>query len=72
MSKEKEIIRLHHQELSQRSIFKMLKTSDRKIRQVLNKLDELNMSYDQIKEMNDADILDLFSKPRKEVNITEL
>ena len=36
MLKEREIIRLLHQGISQRSICKMIKTSDRKIRQTIN------------------------------------
>lgn len=44
MFKEKEIIRLSHQGISQRSICKMVKTSDRKIRQVLNRLSDLNLT----------------------------
>lgn len=35
MLKEKEIIRFSHQGISQRSICKMIKTSNHKIRQVL-------------------------------------
>ena len=60
MSKEKEIIRLNHQGLSQRSTCKMLKTSDRKIRQVLKKIDELNLTYDEIKKMSDEEFINLF------------
>ena len=44
MLKEREIIRLLHQGISQRSICKMIKTSDRKIRQTINKLNELNLT----------------------------
>ena len=67
MSKEQEIIRLTHQGLSQRSICKMLKISDRTIRKVLNRLEELNLTYDDVKEMTEEDFQPLFSE-RKEVN----
>lgn len=71
MSKEKEIVRLNHQGLSQRSICKMLKTSDRKIRQVLKKIDELNLTYDEIKKMTDEEFINLFSKSRKEAKLIQ-
>ena len=71
MSKEKEIIRLNHQGLSQRSTCKMLKTSDRKIRQVLKKIDELNLTYDEIKKMSDEEFINLFSKSRKEAKLIQ-
>lgn len=67
MFKEKEIIRLSHQGISQRSICKMVKTSDRKIRQVLNRLSDLNLTYDDIKSMDDETFLELFQNKRKEV-----
>ena len=67
MSKEQEIIRLTHQGLSQRSICKMLKISDRTIRKVLNRLEELNLTYDDVKNMTEDDFQPLFSE-RKEVN----
>lgn len=67
MLKEKEIIRLSHQGLSQRSICKMLKTSDRKIRQVLQRLKDLNLTYDDVKSMNDETFLEQFQNSKKEV-----
>lgn len=67
MLKEKEIIRLLHQGISQRSICKMIKTSDRKIRQTMNKLNELNLTYDDVKNMDDQLFLELFKEKRKEV-----
>ncbi len=66
MSKEKEIIRLTHQGFSQRSICKMVRTSDRKIRHVLNRLHELDLTYDDIKDMDDDLFFSKFIK-RKEV-----
>lgn len=67
MLKEREIIRLLHQGISQRSICKMIKTSDRKIRQSINKLNELNLTYDDVKNMNDETFLELFKTKKKEV-----
>lgn len=67
MLKEREIIRLLHQGISQRSICKMIKTSDRKIRQIINKLNELNLTYDDVKNMNDETFLELFKTKKKEV-----
>lgn len=67
MIKEREIIRLNHQGISQRSICKMIKTSDRKIRQVLKRLADLNLTYDDIKNMDDQTFIDLFQNKRKEV-----
>mgnify|MGYP003294351757 CR=1 FL=1 len=69
MLKEKEIIRLSHQGISQRSICKMIKASDRKIRQTLKKLADLNLTYDDIKDMDDETFLDLFQNKRKELTI---
>lgn len=45
----------------------MVKTSDRKIRQVLNRLSDLNLTYDDIKSMDDETFLELFQNKRKEV-----
>lgn len=70
MSKEKEIIRLSHQGFSQRSICKMLRTSDRKIKQIKDKLDKLNLTYDDVKDMDDETFLDLITE-RKEVKFTQ-
>lgn len=67
MLKEKEIIRLSHQGISQRSICKMIKTSDRKIRQVLQKMSDLNLTYDDVKNMDDRTFLDFFQNKRKEL-----
>lgn len=67
MLKEKEIIRLTNQGISQRSICKMIRTSDRKIRQVMKRLSELNYTYDDVKDMDDESFLALFQQKRKEV-----
>ena len=67
MLKEKEIISLTNQGISQRSICKMIRTSDRKIRQVMKRLSELNYTYDDVKDMDDESFLALFQQKRKEV-----
>lgn len=41
--------------------------SDRKIRQTINKLNELNLTYDDVKNMNDETFLELFKTKKKEV-----
>ena len=62
MSKEKNIIRLYHQGMSQRNICKTLKVSDRRVRNTLKKLKNLNLNYDDIKDMNDDSFDELFTK----------
>lgn len=57
MSKEKNIIRLYHQGMSQRNICKTLEFSDRRIRNTLKKL----------KDINDDSFDELFSKKLEEV-----
>ena len=70
MSKESEILRLLHRGYSQRSICKLIHTSDRKVRFVISKKEELGLSYDQIASMSDERITELFRKER-EVKITQ-
>lgn len=67
MSKEKNIVRLSHQGMSQRNICKMLKVSDHRIKKTLDKLKELNLTYDDIKDMDDDSFSALFSKKQEEV-----
>lgn len=66
MSKDKSIIRLKHQGLSQNKICKTLKVSDRRVRKTLAKINELNLTYDDIKDMDDTEFDNLFKK-KKEV-----
>lgn len=70
MSKESDILRLSRQGYSQRSICKMVHTSDRKIREILSIMEKNNLSYDQISEMTEEEINDVFVKKR-EVKITQ-
>lgn len=38
----------------------MIKTSDRKIRQVLKKLFDLNLTYEDVRNMDDETFLEIF------------
>lgn len=67
MSKDKNIVRLNHQGMSQRNICKTLKVSDRRVRYTLKKLKELNLTYDDVKDMDDASFDELFTKKPEEV-----
>lgn len=67
MSKEKNIIRLNHQGMSQRNICKTLKVSDCRVRNAIKKMKELNLSYDDVKDMDDASFDELFAKKPVEV-----
>lgn len=70
MSKEKEIVRLYQQGISQRAICKALHTSDRKIRKILNKVKELSLTYEDILLMKDEEFQEVITQ-RKEVNFTQ-
>lgn len=69
MSKEKNIIRLNYQGMSQRTICKTLKVSDRRVRNVLNKMKDLNLTFDDVKDMDDDSFNELFTKKPEEVDL---
>ena len=69
MSKDMNIVRLNHQGMSQRNICKTLKVSDQRVRNILKKLKELNLTYDDVKDMDDVSFDELSTKKQEEVNL---
>ena len=67
MSKDKIIVRLNYQGMSQRSICRTLKVSDRRVRNTIRKMKDLNLTYDDIKDMDDDTFDELFTKKSEEV-----
>ncbi len=67
MSKDKNIVRLNYQGMSQRSICRTLKVSDRRVRNTIQKMKDLNLTYDDIKDMDDDAFDELFTKKSEEV-----
>jgi len=67
MSKDKNIVRLNHQGMSQQNICKALKVSDRRVRNTLKKLKELSLTYDDVKDMVVVSFDELSTKKPEEV-----
>ena len=67
MSKDKNIAHLNHQGISQQNICKTLKVSDWHVRNTLKKLKELNLTYDDIKDMAVVSFDELSTKKPEEV-----
>ena len=61
MSKDKNIVRLNYQGMSQRSICRTPKVSDRRVRNTIQKMKDLNLTYDDIKDMDDDAFDELFT-----------
>lgn len=62
MNKDKEIIRLYHNGLSKNKIALSVHSSDHRVRNTLNRMEELNLTYDDIKDLDDESFIQMFKK----------
>ena len=67
MAKEKEILRLRSLSMSQKAIMASVRCASRKVKNTFDKADELNITYEMIKDKSEDEVEEIFGN-KKEVN----